>query len=639
MAGYIPAHKWFINEDMLALKAPDGKILVPSAHEIYAAEFKPFASEGILKDAGPPSAVFSELNFSKFPLQLSINVTVGSSSECNVVVKRSEVFCEVKEVFKREADHIIVDNTWYPFVKGTLEETRELLSSAEIDGTGRINLSQYMALLKAGSELVEVKYEEGSSGESFANEYDPEYTALPSLKCSLYPYQETGASWLRMIASEGLGCILGDEMGLGKTLQVIALVVSQISEGKDNVLIIAPATLLENWRREFLKFAPATRTLVHRGAERAAFKSDLMSTQVVITSYDTVIRDMPLFKAVEWDLVALDEAQAIKNPEAKRTGYVKQLPRRCAVAITGTPVENRLTDLWSIMDFVLPGYLGSRSEFEHRFEDTPEDAAWLEPLVTPVMLRRKVADVAKDLPERIDVPQVVELGPAAASQYDELRREIFDKYGAQATLVSLTKLRMFCTHPNLIVEQVSDPAVVSTKYQRLLEILEEIFSCNEKVLIFSSYSEMIDLVLSDVQKRFSGIYCDWIDGRVDVPERQPKVDRFSEAKGAGFLVLNPRAAGTGLNITAANHVIHYNLEWNPAIEDQASARAYRRGQEKPVTVHRLYFADTVEEVINDRVERKRELVQSAIVGTGGESDDYEDIVRALSVTPSTKGGG
>mgnify|MGYP001206757698 CR=1 FL=1 len=440
-----------------------------------------------------------------------------------------------------------------------------------------------------------------------------------------------------MIASEGLGCILADEMGLGKTLQVISLAVSEIQAGRSRILIIAPATLLENWRREFLKFAPLTKTLVHRGAERTAFKSDLLSAQVIITSYDTIIRDIPLFKAIEWDVIALDEAQAIKNPDAKRTDFVKQLCRRCAVAITGTPVENRLTDLWSLMDFALPDYLGSRADFERRFENTPEHAEWLEPLVTPVMLRRRVADVAQDLPERIEVPQVVELDPVAVSQYDQLRREISEQYGVTASLVSLTKLRMYCTHPNLVLTPVTDPASVSSKYQRMLEILEEVFSCNEKVLIFSSYSEMIDLLLHDVQKRFSGVYSDWIDGRVEVPSRQPKVDRFSEAGGPGFLVLNPKAARTGLNITAANHVIHYNLEWNPAIEDQASARAYRRGQDKPVTIHRLFFADTVEEIINERVERKRELVRSAVVGTEGESDDYEDIMRALSVTPSAKG--
>lgn len=627
--------RWITDGSCVLLEGQDGHVTVPSASDIYSAEYKSvFTVAG--GEVNLPSADLPEISFSKIPLQLTVNVRIGAFPECMVSALHAGQMIPVADVPEREADHILAGSTWYPFTKGSLEEVQKLLASAGITVSGRISLNQYLKLVKTGSDLVQVTVDSDASGESFA-EVSGQISETPALKCTLYPYQERGVNWLRMIAGEGLGCILGDEMGLGKTLQVIALAVSEIQSGKNGCLIVAPATLLENWRREFAKFAPGTRTLIHRGAERTAFRSDLMSTQVVITSYDTVIRDVPLFKAIDWNLVVLDEAQAIKNPETRRSVAVKNLPRRCGVAVTGTPVENRLMDLWSIMDFALPDYLGSCSSFERRFADTPDDAAWLEPLVTPVILRRRVVDVAKDLPPRIDVPQVVELGPAAAVQYDQLRNNIFTEYGTSATLVSLTKLRMYCTHPNLVLEPVRDPASVSQKYQRLLEIVEEVFACNEKVLIFSSFSEMIDLLLKDVGNRFSDVYCDWIDGRVSVAERQPKVDRFSAAKGPGLLVLNPKAAGTGLNVTAANHVIHYNLEWNPAVEDQASARAYRRGQDKPVTVHRLYYANTVEEVINDRVERKRELVRSAIVGSTGEAEEYDDIMRALSLSPSARG--
>lgn len=626
--------RWITDCSSVLLEGLDGHITVPSASDIYRAEFKSvFTVAG--GETSLPSADLPDISFSKIPLQLTVHVRIGAFPECMVNASHAGQMIPVADVPERKADHILAGSAWYPFAKGSLEEVQKLLASAGITASGRISLSQYLKLVKTGSDLVHVTVESDASGESFAEgDVSGQISESPALKCTLYPYQERGVNWLRMIAGEGLGCILGDEMGLGKTLQVIALAVSEIQSGRSGCLIIAPATLLENWRREFAKFAPGTRTLIHRGAERTAFRADLMSTQIVITSYDTVIRDVPLFKAIDWNMIVLDEAQAIKNPETRRSVAVKNLPRRCGVAVTGTPVENRLMDLWSIMDFALPDYLGSRSSFERRFADTPDDAAWLEPLVTPVILRRRVADVAKDLPPRIDVPQVVELGPAAAAQYDQLRNDIFTEYGASATLVSLTKLRMYCTHPNLVLDPVRDPASVSQKYQRLLEILEEIFACNEKVLIFSSYSEMIDLLLRDMGNRFSGVYGDWIDGRVSVTDRQPRVDRFSSVNGPGLLVLNPKAAGTGLNVTAANHVIHYNLEWNPAAEDQASARAYRRGQDKPVTVHRLYYADTVEEVINERVERKRELVRSAIVGTSGETEDYDDIMRALSLSPS-----
>lgn len=629
-------YSWKLIDGNLVLRR-QSEILTPSASEIFGAEFKETQTIRNNIVVERPSSALGFLSFSKIPLQLSINVSVGKIPECHICASLADKTALVEGVFEREADHLIVDDSWYPFSRGSLEAIREILSSAGIYQTGQISLSQYLDLLKTGSDLLNVNFTDEASGESFATEKEVSAVSLPALNCTLYPYQETGARWLRMIAEEGLGCILGDEMGLGKTLQIIALAVSEISQGRTKILVIAPATLLENWRREISKFASSVTSLVHRGADRTAFKADLLSAQVIISSYETIIRDMPLFKAIEWDLVVLDEAQAIKNPEAKRSVAVKQIPRRCSVAATGTPVENRLMDLWSIMDFVLPDYLGSQAEFEQRFENTPEDAEWLEPLVSPVMLRRKVAEVAKDLPDRIDVPQVLELGPAEINAYEQLRKEIHNQYGATATLVSLTKLRMYCTHPNLVTSPVEDPVSVSTKYQRLLELLEEIYLCNEKVLIFSSYSEMIDLLLNDMRSRFSGVYGDWIDGRVGVPDRQPKVDRFSGIQGPGLLVLNPKAAGTGLNITAANHVIHYNLEWNPAVEDQASARAYRRGQEKPVTVHRLYYANTVEEVINDRVERKRELVRSAIVGTTGDQDDYNDILKALTITPMSGG--
>lgn len=324
---------------------------------------------------------------------------------------------------------------------------------------------------------------------------------------------------------------------------------------------------------------------------------------MVITSYDTVVRDLSMMKMVKWSAVILDEAQNIKNPGALRTKSVKQIPRKVGLAMTGTPVENRLTDLWSILDFVVPDYLGSLEDFEKKFSNDVDGASDLEPLISPLMLRRMVADVAKDLPERIDIPEVVELTEEEAAEYDRIRQEIADKYGKAATIVSLIKLRQFCAHPALLEESSSGfDAGAFSKFVRVRELLAEIAANGEKAIVFTSFTEMADRIAGSVEKEL-GIFAATLDGRLATEERQPLIDRFSAIEGPAVLILNPKAGGSGLNITAANHVIHYNLEWNPALEDQASARAFRRGQTRPVTVRRLFCAGTVEEVVNARVER------------------------------------
>lgn len=370
--------------------------------------------------------------------------------------------------------------------------------------------------------------------------------------------------------------------------------------------------------------------LKHHGVNRTGRAQQLAGFDVVVTSYDTVVRDGGMFGMIEWPVVVLDEAQYIKNPGAIRTRAVKALHRGTGIAVTGTPLENRLSDLWSLMDFAIPGHLGTLGEFQATYEDSVDAAARLEELISPVMLRRLVRDVANDLPERIDIPQAVELTADEAHAYDRIRSAIFAEHGQAATLVSLTKLRMFCAHPSL-AEGAAHLAEFS-KLERLRDILEEIIASAQKVIIFTSYTEMADMIARFVADQW-GVFSATLDGRLPIDDRQPLIDRFSGVGGAAVLILNPKAGGAGLNITAANHVIHYNLEWNPAVEDQASARSHRRGQTLPVTVHRLYCAGTVEEIVNDRSMRKRELSGAAIVGVTGKDEDYADILRALQRSP------
>lgn len=629
--------EWIIIDDYLALKCSDGSTLVPSGIDIFQAEYR---GKGTIlnQEVAQPSRTFSQLVFSKYPLRLSIAVKASEDPSrgllrLEVRGKHDESSIVVEDPCTRIADHIIHGGTWYAFEKGSLSEVQDLLVRNGVSKEYTLTLQRFFHLLTNPSESVSVSVEvDLHSVPSLAG-----FEKVPdSFTGKLYPYQDTGYRWLCMIYKERLGCILGDEMGLGKTIQIICLITRNAENKIKPCLIVAPATLLENWRREFEKFSPNINTYVHIGNERTGFPSDLEKFDVVITSFSTLARDLSLFKMVVWDIVVADEAQAIKNPEAERTKAIKLLPRKTAIAVTGTPVQNTLTDLWSIMDFVIPDLLGERTAFDKKYQNSVEGASNLEPLVTPVILRRTLSEVAKDLPLRIDIPQPIEMPPDMALEYERIRQEILNEYGGAAQLVTLQKLRMFCTHPFLVTGEQADPAETNPKYQRILEIIEEIFANKEQVLIFTSFTDMIDMFLADLPKRFEDIWISWIDGRVPISARQPRVDEFNNCRKPAALILNPAAAGTGLNLTAANHVIHYNLEWNPAVEDQASARAHRIGQKKPVTVHRLYFAGSVEEIINERVDFKRDLALTTVRGVNGETRTYSDILRAMQITPVKK---
>lgn len=630
----IPAPDWHIDSSGLALRLPSGSVIRPTAGEVTGAEYKD--RQTIRGEAVPrrPSEALSDIRFARYPADVVVEVTPPASdlsrpATCRIGLasghRRFDTFVSL------QSDQVLVGQEWFPISTELLEEVASVLRLAGIAAPGELSLKQYLALRQQNSRFVVVT--DAPATTSPVSVASSPIVRLPEgLIATLYPYQQTGVEWLGRIADEGLGCILGDEMGLGKTLQVIALLLREARSRQMPSLVVAPATLLENWRREIARFAPSLSISVHRGQGRSGFPKTIGAFDVVVTSYETAMRDVSILEMIEWNVLVLDEAQSIKTPDAQRTVTIKTLPRRISVAVSGTPVENRLRDLWSLMDFAVPGFLGTLREFEKRYADNVDDAGVLEPLVTPLILRRRVADVAGDLPERIDIPQAVELSEESAVRYDSLRADISAQYGAAATLVALTKLRMYCAHPFLIDGRSGDPLSHSTKYARLLEILDEVFANGEKVLIFTSYTEMADILHDDIKSRYA-VPCDVIDGRTPVVDRQPTVDRFGQVMTAAALVLNPKAAGTGLNITAANHVVHYNLEWNPAVEDQATARAYRRGQLRPVTVHRLFHPATVEEVIDQRTQRKRAVAAEAVVGTEGHKDDFADIMRAMQLSP------
>ena len=630
-------YHWEVVGDLLVLWCGDEQI-VPAADQIYESIFERSSVYSELEPGKPK--YLPELSFSKYPVPLVIEISYtpeqgGSGITCRVLAVSEEGNVPVDSFSTREADHIVIAGKWYPFEPGSLQQIGDILNTAGADSAGVVPFRAYLNLKKVAQESDFVL--DHTDGKVIQSEFSENLgsDALALFNGTLYPYQEDGWKWLSFLFREKLGGILADEMGLGKTVQIIAALANPDRGSVLPALIVAPSTLMENWRRETLKFAPSLITTIHQGPARTGLPSNLEENDVVITSYETVVRDGALFNMIQWKAVVLDEAQAIKNPKTRRAVSVKRLKRSVSIAVTGTPVENRLRDLWSLMDFVLPGYLGTESEFEQRFGNERQGAIALEPVVSPLLLRRRVHEVARDLPDRIDIPQVLNFHEEEIRQYEHIRKEIIAEYGKSATLVALTKLRMFCTHPFLLSEDLSCDIRYSdfTKFTRLFEILDEVFQNGDQALVFTSYNRMSDLIVRQVREQV-GIFAEYIDGRTPVRERQKIVDMFSSIQGPGVLSLNPRAAGTGLNITAANHVIHYNLEWNPAVEDQASARAYRRGQDKPVTIHRLYFANTVEEVIDQRLGRKRDLADTAVVGVAGRDEEIEDLVRALQLTPA-----
>lgn len=521
--------------------------------------------------------------------------------------------------------------------------------AARLDGCDPDDLSfpQVLALERSADERLAVRISpEALSDASTESLVSPDDFEVPGLEATLYPYQAGGVRWITDTVREAGGIVLADEMGLGKTIQIIGALLLSPPAPEAPALILAPTTLIANWVRELSRFAPGLSVRVHRGPDRARLPRDLLGAQVLITTYDTAVNDLVLFRAVEWSWLICDEAQAVKNPASQRRVAVASIPRLRTIPVTGTPVENHLLDLWSLVDLAVPGLLGSQTAFEARFPDDPEAARALAALTAPVLLRRRVRDVADDLPERTDVEVPVELGAALAADYDAVLDETLERYPVAGALVATGQLQLFCAHPWLRTRDLSDPdwedhaelrrgtpaTLMTPKLERAVDLLAEAFRNGRKVLIFANFNACGD-ILRDAADRQSvpGAFWGAINGSTPAEARQPMVDAFAAAEGPAVLVLNPRAAGAGLNITAATVVIHFTQVWNPALELQASARAHRRGQTHPVTVYHMYYVDTVEEVMMERARRRREMGDEAVPPSGQERQDLQ---RALSLRPT-----
>lgn len=444
------------------------------------------------------------------------------------------------------------------------------------------------------------------------------------LKGDLRPYQQTGLKWLWTNVSKGFGCCMADDMGLGKTIQVISLILKMKEEGKlkKPVLVVCPTTLMGNWMKELEMFSPNLKAAIYHGSERQLdVKND-----IILTTYAIMRIDVEELKKQGWSIVIVDEAQNIKNPDTAQTLAVKSIKSDFKIAMTGTPVENRLVELWSIFDFINKGYLGTLREFQksyaipiERFKENSR-ATKLKMSASPFVLRRLKTDknVITDLPEKLVLNDYCYLSKPQAVLYEKTLNEMMEKISGfsgvnrRGNIFKLiTALKQICNHPYQFLKAGEMNKELSGKMEKCVSIVQNIIDNDEKSLIFTQYKEMGD-ILCRILKEECNIEPSFFHGSLNVNQREKLIEDFQNNPETKIMILSLKAGGTGLNLTSATNVIHYDLWWNPAVEDQATDRTYRIGQDKNVMVHRLVTLGTFEEKIDEMLKNKKELANLAV---------------------------
>jgi len=532
---------------------------------------------------------------------------------------------------------------WVELIPGEIEKAIAFFQKKQGDGEMRLAEALRLGL---GQEYSEVGLPvAGIDGEGWVGDILNELGGgikLAQVKPpqtfngKLRPYQVNGLSWLSFLKRFGLGACLADDMGLGKTIEFIAFMLHErVGRGKKSppgpTLLICPMSVVGNWHRETQRFAPSLKVMIHHGAERLCgenFRKEVKKHDLVISTYTLAQHDEKLFSSIHWECVALDEAQSIKNSAAKQTQAIRRLNAKCRVALTGTPVENRLAELWSIMEFLNPSYLRSAKEFHTNFAipiekyHNPERAETLKRLIQPFVLRRLKTDpnIINDLPEKMEMKVFCQLTREQASLYEAVLKEMVEKIENSAgierkglVLATLTKLKQVCNHPAQFLQDGSMLPGRSGKLTRLVEMLEEILAEDDRALIFTQFAEMGVMLRHHLQETL-GSEVLFLHGGTTKKQRDSMVRRFQDG-GPPLFILSLKAGGLGLNLTAANHVFHFDRWWNPAVENQATDRAFRIGQKKNVLVYKFSCLGTLEERIDQMIEQKKELAHS-IVSSG-----------------------
>ncbi len=557
---------------------------------------------------------------------------------------------ELAELARLKAPLVRLRGQWVELDEEQLEAALDFMRHGR---TGTMSAAQAVsAVIHAGSDtlpLIEVDAD-GALGDLLSGDADRrlEPMATPAgIEARLRPYQERGLSWLAFMDGLGLGALLADDMGLGKTISVLSLLVHERANGRrpGPTLAVLPMSLVGNWQREAARFAPKLRVYVHHGTGRhrdEELAEAVRQADLVLTTYGTATRDAEALAAIDWARVVCDEAQALKNSGTRQARAVRSIPARGRIALTGTPVENHLTELWSIMEFANPGLLGPRASFRQKYaipierEGDESAAAALKRATQPFILRRLKTDktIIDDLPEKQEIKVFCNLTQEQASLYQatvddmleqiaEAAKQADEKQRRGLVLATMAKLKQVCNHPAHLLKDGSRLAGRSGKLERLEEICAEVLEQGEKVLVFTQYAEFGSMLQPYLESRLDRPVL-WLHGGTSKQQRDELVARFQTGTEPAVFLLSLKAAGTGLTLTAANHVVHVDRWWNPAVEDQATDRAFRIGQTKNVQVRKFICVGTLEERVDEMIERKKSLAES-IVGTG------EDWLTGLSV--------
>jgi SNF2 family DNA or RNA helicase len=558
---------------------------------------------------------------------------------------------EFKALAKLKSPLVQIRGQWVTLDAEQIEAAIKFWQGHQLEG--EMSLLEAMKLGLGGETTADGLPIDGVVSDGWLAEWLKKFTQsekleqLPqpdSLKGQLRPYQLYGYSWLAFLRKWGMGACLADDMGLGKTIQTISLLLREKGTKKKlpaPALLIAPTSVVTNWEREIGRFAPGIRTYVHRGVGRLKgeeMRQAVKGQDVVLTSYPIARLDAESIHSIKWLAVILDEAQNIKNPETKQTQAIRKIEAEFRIALTGTPVENRLSELWSIMHFLNPGYLGARKSFRENFAlpieryHDEEAIKQLKQLTTPFILRRVKTDprVITDLPDKVETKVYCTLTEEQATLYEAVVQDVMKKIEEEEgikrrglVLSMMMQLKQICNHPVQYLHQGgrngADVSLAdrSGKLERLGELLEEVLAAarNERALIFTQFAEMGGM-LADYLPRAFGAGTQFLHGGTPAKTRDLMVKRFQEDEHAPpIFILSLKAGGTGLNLTRANHVFHFDRWWNPAVEDQATDRAFRIGQKRNVQVHKFVTTGTLEEMIDDMIESKKGLAR-AIVGSG-----------------------
>ena len=625
----------FEDEDKLSLTLDLGevyKIITQTAYYLQKAQIEVILPDELVNVVVPRASINAKVKASRSNDLLDIFNTTSSSSlslddildfsyeialgnEKMSLEEFKELIKDSKGLVKYKNKYILVDE----------EESKKLIEKISNANHSKMTRMQLIHASMSG-QLEEYDFDYDEAFANILKDFTKPVDVTPpkGLKGELRPYQQTGLKWLWTNVSKGFGCCMADDMGLGKTIQVISLILKMKEEDKLKrpVLVVCPTTLMGNWMKELQLFAPDLKATTYHGLER---KLDT-NFDIILTTYAIMRIDIEELKKHTWGMIIVDEAQNIKNPDTAQTLAVKILKSDVKIAMTGTPVENRLTELWSIFDFINAGYLGSLREFQksyaipiERFKENSR-ATKLKLSVSPFVLRRLKTDkhVISDLPEKMVLNDYCYLSKNQAVLYEKTLNEMMEKISGftginrRGNIFKLiTALKQICNHPYQFLKSGDMNKESSGKMEQCIQLVQNIINNDEKTLIFTQYKEMGDILVHVIEEE-CGTTPVFFHGSLNVNQREKMIEDFQNNPETKVMILSLKAGGTGLNLTSATNVIHYDLWWNPAVEDQATDRTYRIGQDKNVMVHRLITLGTFEEKIDEMLKSKKELADMAV---------------------------